>query len=239
MLFAAWGFFGGILSGVFFGGFGVLPFWPIPRGRRERYAIVAASAWARVVIQYVLFARVEIQGAIDLEDGEGAILLCNHRSWLDPLLLLGWTRSNGLSKKEILYIPVIGLFGWLAGAVYFDRRDREARARARDEVLLLVRNGHRIQVFPEGTRSRDGELRKKVYLTLARDAWDHGLPVVACAVMDTDRVLPVGTWTAHPFQKAILRIGPTLRPEDHASDADFAIACWGAVKTLVGELRAP
>ncbi len=237
MAFAAWGFVGGITSGVFFGGLGVLPFWPIPRGRRERYAIVAAAAWARTVVKYVLLARIEVQGSIDLEEGEGAILLSNHRSWLDPLLLMGWTRSNGLSKRAILFIPVIGLFGWLAGAVYFDRRDRNARAKARDEVLHLVRNGHRIQVFPEGTRSRDGELRSKVYLTLARDAYENGLPVVACAVMHTDRVLPVGTWTAHPFQHAILKIGPTLRPADYEEESDFAIASWRAVKALVAELR--
>ncbi|MCB9678398.1 MAG: 1-acyl-sn-glycerol-3-phosphate acyltransferase [Alphaproteobacteria bacterium] len=237
MAFAAWGLFGGVLAGAFFG-LGVVPFWPIPRGRRERYTMTPAAAWARFVTKYVLFARVHTQGELQLADGEGAMLLCNHRSWLDPLLLMGWTRSNGLSKREILFIPVIGLMGWLCGAVYFDRREKDARARARDEVLFLVRNGHRIQVFPEGTRSRDGKLRSKVFLTLVRDAWDAGLPVVPCAVMHTDRSLPVGTFTAHPFADVYLEVGETMHPADHESDEAFAIEAWRRVKALVAHLEA-
>ncbi|MEZ4323172.1 MAG: lysophospholipid acyltransferase family protein [Myxococcota bacterium] len=238
MLFAGWGILMGVLTGLVYGGLGVLPFLPIPRGRRERYTMVAAAAWARLVVRGVLMARVHVDGEPGLAEGEGAILVCNHRSWVDPLLLMGWVQSNGLSKRAILFFPVIGLFGWLAGAVYFDRRDRNARARARDEVLFLVKNGHRIQVFPEGTRSRDGQIKSKVFLTLVRDAYEAGLPVVPCAVMHTDRTLPVGTFTAHPFQDVYLHVGPAMRPADFESDAAFAIEAWKRVKDRVRQLEA-
>jgi len=235
MAFAAWGFFGGILSGLVFGCIGVLPFWVLPRGRRERYTMVAARAWARFVVRWVLFARVHVQGDLSLTPGEGALLVCNHRSWLDPLMLIGWTGSNGLSKKAIFFVPVIGLFGWLAGAVYFDRRSRADRARAREEVIFLAKRGHRIQIFPEATRSRDGKLRTRVFLAMVRDAYRAGIPVVPCAVEHTERTLPPETGTAHPFKDVYLYLGEVMRTEEFESEQDYAIESWRRVKALLGE----
>ena len=211
----------------------MLPFAVLPRGRRERYSILGAQAWARFVVRVVLLARPRVIGEIQLPPGQGALLLANHRSWLDPLLLIAYGRSNGLSKREILYIPIIGVMGHLAGAVFFDRRSKEQRAWARQEVARLVRGGHRLQVFPEGTRSKDGTLRKRVFLTLPRDAWSDGIPVVPCAVIHTERVLPVGRPAAYPFQEVTVVFGPTLWPKEHTSEEDFAIASWQAVKDLL------
>lgn len=231
-LYAAWALSAAIAVGFVVGTTTVLPFLPVPRGRRERYTIVGASWWARFVVQLVLWTRVRVIGGAHLTPGSGALLICNHRSWLDPLLLLGWTRSNGLSKRSILYLPVIGLYAHLAGAVFFDREDRAARAWARGEVRRLVRAGHRIQVFPEGTRSRDGRLRSKVFLRLVRDAWNDGIPVVPCAVERTEQVLPPGRFAAWPGE-VTLAIGAAMEPSEFDSEEAFAIEAWRRVKELV------
>lgn len=215
----------------------VLPFLPIRRGRRERWTILGAQLWARMIVRGVLACGVRTRGEIAVTEGRGALLVCNHRSWLDPLLLMGWTRSNGLSKQSILFIPVIGVYAWLAGAVFFDRGDRGARARARREVRDLVLSGHRLQVFPEGTRSRDGKLRTRVFLTLVRDAWNDGVPVVPCAVAGTERVLPPTAFAAHLFQSVDLAIGETIYPTDHPDEESFAIAVWARVKAMTRELH--
>ncbi len=207
----------------------VLPFTFLPRGRRERYTMPGAVRWAGLVVHQVLKVRVRRQGAADLREDEGALVLSNHRSWLDPLLLMHHLRSNGLSKKLIFWIPFVGLMGWLCGAVFFDRRDRHERARARQEVLRLVRAGHRIQVFPEGTRTREGRVGQRVYLNLAMDCWKEGIPVVCCAVWRTESVLPVGAFRAFPGQEVDLVVGPTLRPADYPDARSFADACWSAV----------
>ncbi|MCA9569056.1 MAG: 1-acyl-sn-glycerol-3-phosphate acyltransferase, partial [Myxococcales bacterium] len=232
-LFALWSCFWAVVLGLVVGCTMVLPFAVLPRGRRERYTIRGAAVWAWLCIRGVLLCRPRITGTIDLPPGQGAILVCNHRSWLDPMLLIAYGLSNGLSKREILYIPVIGLFGHLSGAVFFDRRDRGHRAWARKEVLKLVKGGHRLQVFPEGTRSKDGNLRRKVFLTLPRDAWNDGIPVVPCAVSHTEDVLPVGRFAAYPGKEVGVVFGATLWPKDFASEEDFAVACWKAVKDLL------
>lgn len=216
----------------------VLPFVVVPRGRRERYTMTPAVWYAAIVLEGLLLVRARVEGRVDLAPGEGALLICNHRSWLDPLLLMRHTRSNGLSKGPIFWIPFVGQYAWLAGAVFFDRANLKDRERARREVLELVRSGHRIQVFPEGTRTRDGELARRVYLTLPTDCWKEGRPVVCCAVYGTERVLPPGRFQAWPRQEVRLVVGRTLRPHDHADARAFASACWAEVQALVARLRA-
>lgn len=232
--FAVWSLIASISAAAVVGITMVLPFAPVPRGRRERYTMIGAEWWAWFVVHVILLTKVRIRQP--MPEVGGAILLCNHRSWLDPLMLMAWGRSNGLSKREILYIPAVGFFGWLAGGVFFDRRSPSGRSRARDDVMLLVRNGHRIQVFPEGTRTKDGRLREKVYLTLARDAWEAGVPVVPCAVAHTERVLPVGKLAAYPLQPVDLIFGEVMRPADHASGDAFAEQAWERVRALVASL---
>lgn len=219
------------------GAVGVLPFSILPRGRRERYTLTVASWWADIVVHNLLFVRDEVTGQL-AEPHAGALVLCNHRSWLDPLLLLARTRSNGLSKAEIFWIPIVGQLGWLTGAVFFDRRSQTARARARREVLAQVRAGQRIHVFPEGTRTRTGEIGERVYLAIPTDCYKAGLPVVCCAVWGTERVLPATEWALWPGQPVRLHIGPTLHPRDYPDARAFAAACWREVVREVEALRA-
>lgn len=232
--FGLWALAASILSGLVIGTSGVLPFVVLKRGSRERYTMFAGQLWASIVVWSILFARVRVSGRWTLPSRQGALIFCNHRSWLDPVLLMATTRSNGLSKREIASIPVLGLYGHLAGAVFFDRRSAEDRQRARREVMKLVAGGHRIQVFPEGTRSL--ELRKKVYLTTAYDAYSHGVPVVPCAVWGTERTLPRRP-EAWPLQPVRLDIGEPLWPRDFPDAGTFARACWAEVVRRVEDLR--
>lgn len=216
----------------------VLPLAVLRRGRRERLAMIPSVWFVKLIVDGLLWVDDRVDGTIDLAPNEGALILSNHRSWLDPVLLMLHTRSNGLSKGIIFFLPFIGLYAWLAGAVFFDRSDKHDRARARREVVDLVRSGHRLQVFPEGTRTRTGALGTRVYLNLPTDCWRAGLPVVCCAVWGTERVLPPGVFGAYPFQTVRLKIGRTLRPADYPDGRRFGQACWDEVKSLVAALEA-
>jgi 1-acyl-sn-glycerol-3-phosphate acyltransferase len=237
LLVAVMGMFLSVLAAFVIGGVTILPFVVVPRGRRERYTMPGAVWWASLVLHAILFARPRVTGQAEIAEG-GALFLCNHRSWLDPLLLMAYTRSQGLSKREILYIPFVGMYGWLTGAVFFDRSSPAQRSRAREETMQLVRGGHRIHVFPEGTRSRSAELGPKVYLTLVRDCFDAGVPVVPCAVWATDHTLPPGRIAAIPCQACRLDIGAARHPRDFPDAEAFAVACWADVSDRVGALRA-
>lgn len=214
----------------------MLPFAALARGRRERFTLPIGMATAWVIARCILLTRVRVEGASDLSPGQGALIVSNHRSWLDPLLLMAWTRSNGLAKHDIRRLPVIGYIAWLSGAVFIDRSDPASRAAGRADVLRQIRRGVRIQLFPEGTRSRDGQLKERVHLALIEDCAAAGIPVVPCAVYNTERSLPTGRIQAVPLQRVSLHIGAAMRCADGEDPAQFALRVWDAVARQVQQM---
>jgi 1-acyl-sn-glycerol-3-phosphate acyltransferase len=237
ILFGVWATIGALGSALIIGTIGVLPFAPLPRGRRERITIKGAQVWARVFMKGVLFSSVERTGAVDLPDEQGALVVCNHRSWMDPPLLISELRSNGLSKHVIFWIPFVGVFGYLTGAVFFNRKKHEDRARARHDVLHLLRSGCRIQLFPEGTRSKNGDLAEKVHMTLVKDCFGEGIPVIPCAVNGTEEVLPPGRFAARPGKTVQLAVADAMWPKDYPNADAFASAVWTAVRQRFDSIR--
>lgn len=227
-----------VVAAVVSGTLIALPFAPLRRGRRERFTVWAAIVWSRVVMHGLLGVRVRVSGQGALPSDRGALVVANHRSWLDPLLLIAELKAVGLSKSEIFWLPAIGQYAWLCGAVFVNRKSRKGRQAAREEVMKLIRGGARVGLFPEGTRSRDGEIRDRVFLTLPRDCWEEGVAVLPCAVYGTERTLPT-TWSvAVPFQSCRLDIGEVFDPADYGSADEFADAVWDDVRTRFERLRA-
>jgi 1-acyl-sn-glycerol-3-phosphate acyltransferase len=214
-----------------------LPFALVPRGRRERYTAPVAQVYARLVVYVLLLVRVRLTGRVKLAPRQGALFICNHRSWLDAMLLPAHTRTNGLSKREVLWMPFLGFYAWLAGTVFFDRSSHQARLRARQQCIAQLRCGNRMFVFPEGTRSRSGELAERVHLRLVQDCYEQGIVVVPCAVYGTERVLPVGHFQAYPLQRAWLDIGDPVPIADHPDGLTYARAAWQEVVKRVERLR--
>ena len=215
-----------------------VPFIPLRRGKRERFSVWCAVVWSHVVVRGFLLARPTVTGRGTLPSDRGALVVGNHRSWIDPLLMAGYLRAMGLSKKEIFYLPFIGLFAYLAGAVFVDRKSPERRKRARQEVMDLVRSGARVALFPEGTRTRDGELKDKVYLTLVRDCWEAEVLVLPVGFWGTERTLPATQAMAVPFQSCRMDIGAVMDPRGYESADAFAEAVWEDVRQRVARLRA-
>ena len=52
----------------------------------------------------VLLAKVEFHGEAVLGASDGALVIANHRSWMDPLILLGDFKAMAVSKAEIFYL---------------------------------------------------------------------------------------------------------------------------------------
>jgi 1-acyl-sn-glycerol-3-phosphate acyltransferase len=125
------------------------------------------------------------------------ILVSNHISLLDPLIIgstagqMAGRLVHFMAKEELRHWPVIGWLATQAG-VYFVRRGEADRAAQRLSLDLLAR-GEPIAVFPEGTRSRDGNLgepRNGAALLAMRT----GLPLLPVSITGSNRLFPRGAW---------------------------------------------
>jgi 1-acyl-sn-glycerol-3-phosphate acyltransferase len=210
----------------------ILPLGLLRRGEREQWASPVARAFGWLCIHLVLFARPEVIGSNHLPTRRGYLVVCNHRSWLDVLLLVWATDSIGISKREIGWIPCLGLGGKIAGAIFFDRRDRDARANVVAEALSMMSRNANIHLFPEGTRTRSGALAEKVHLRLIAETWKHNIPVVPACVWETENTLPSGRWLVFGGRKAGLEIATPPNPRDFSDGQSYAQAVWDCVRAM-------
>jgi len=106
----------------------------------------------------------------------GALIVANHVSWLDVLVLFAHTPASLLAKHEVADWPVIGWLARAVGTVFVDRsRPRELPATV-GAVAGALRAGRSVAVFPEGTTwcgRTGGRFRPAVF----QAAIDAGAPV--------------------------------------------------------------
>jgi 1-acyl-sn-glycerol-3-phosphate acyltransferase len=181
---------------------------------------------ARVCINVGLLlagVRLKVSGLENLGDARNTMLMANHLSLLDPPVLLKAIPVDFkvLVKKELFKVPFLGTAMLRAGLIPVDRTNRE---RARDSIARAVeslRAGNTFLAFPEGTRSRTGELGefKKGVFVAALEAGSRILPVV---VGGTGDLLPRGRFSLRPGTVTV-ELLPAV-PAEGAADRDHLAA---------------
>lgn len=104
--------------------------------------------------------KVTVEGAEHIPKDQPVVFVSNHQSWFDIISLAanlpGYPRF--VYKKEMAKIPILGEALKRAGHILIDRQNRQKAFEAYEEAARVIREGMSAVVFPEGTRSRTGEL---------------------------------------------------------------------------------
>lgn len=151
---------------------------------------VLAPVWARRVARGIGM-KVRIFGTEHIDRRGPQVFMCNHQSHTDVIALLAAMpiRLGFLAKAELREVPLFGRAMDAGGHVFVDRRDPESAHAAIGRAAVDVAEGRNIVVFPEGTRSAAGTVKrfKKGGFHLAQQA---GVPIVPIGIRGTARVLP-------------------------------------------------
>jgi len=162
--------------------------------------------------------RPTVEGIRHVPRRGGALLACNHTSYLDWLLLplvVRFRRISFLAKLE--YFTRGGVRGraqayffTATGQVPVDRTGAGAAAGALLTASRLLSEGRLVGVFPEGTRTRDGRINRG-RTGVARMAAASGAPVVPCATVGVFEVCPPGARLPRPRRIGV-RFGERMPP---------------------------
>lgn len=123
-----------------------------------------------------------------------SVIICNHLSYLDPLLLISlYPRQRTIVKPRFFMMPIFGQLVAKSGYLPGEGAGRFSRLMVRqmDSMPEYLRAGGNLFVFPEGTRSRDekaGTMQKGA-IKIARLI---GAPVYLLHVQNTDKLFPPG-----------------------------------------------
>jgi 1-acyl-sn-glycerol-3-phosphate acyltransferase len=134
--------------------------------------------WAQRMLR-VLGVRAQIRPAPSVPGG--ALLVCNHVSWLDVYLIYAAQRVHFVSKSEVRAWPVAGWLAHKTGTLFLERGRRADTARVNAEMRALMQSGAWVAVFPEGTTS-DGRGLRRFLPSLLQPAVELNCPIVPAAL---------------------------------------------------------
>jgi len=182
--------------------------------------------------------RVVTEGLERLADPRHTVVMSNHVSHLDaPVLFQVFgVDFKAVAKREVFATPFFGAVLRMAGFIEVDRGgDRAQARRAMDRTAQSLREGACFLVFPEGTRSRTGELGefKKGAFVAAMESGSRILPV---ALTGTRELMPKGRFAIRPGTVRVRVLDPVdTGSYSYADDRDGLIA---EVKGRVAEALA-
>ena len=123
-----------------------------------------------------------VEGLENVDRRERYVIVLNHQAMVDIGALYHVPLNfRWVSKREVYKVPFFGQFLFLHGDICIDRgRAAEAMEQLLREGRMWIARGASVAVFPEGTRSKDGEIHrfKAGAFTLAKEAGADILPVV-------------------------------------------------------------
>jgi len=125
---------------------------------------------------------------------KAAMFVANHRSWMDiPFLgaAIGWRNYKMVAKKELLKVPILGAAIDIAGHVSVGRGDRKSQIQTLKSGINWMKKGVNLVTFPEGTRSKTGNLLpfKNGAFKMAYKA---GCPIVPVSIVGAAQCMPLG-----------------------------------------------
>lgn len=157
-------------------------------GQRPFERVMASLQRSLVAIYGIAGTRVNVERSPEVKPGTGYLIISNHQSMFDIAMIGGLLFTNYpkyVAKQELgKWIPSISLNLKHGGNALIDRNDRRQSLRAIRQMAETAQDrGVSVVIFPEGTRSRDGELgefKRAGAVTLIKAAPD--LPIVPTAI---------------------------------------------------------
>ena len=182
---------------------------------KKRFVVHKLSKWLTdSFFGFGLVMKRKVEGLENLDPKGTYVMVLNHNSMVDILsiynlpLVFKW-----VSKREVYRIPIVGRLLLAHGDIVINRAStKEAMQLVHTRGKQWLAKGASVAIFPEGTRSKDGEIHnfKAGAFILAKDA---EVPILPIVLDGTDRVFRKGffmNWS----NRITIKILPPISKED-------------------------
>ncbi len=165
----------------------------LPRKLAWRAVPALVRGWGRVML-FICRCRLNISAEAQavLDSRAGRVLCLNHSSTLDLFVGAAIMPEAGVTvaKREIIWMPLIGIGLWALGTVFVDRSNpAQAYASLATAARRIGRERLQVLIAPEGTRSLDGTLGR-FKLGAFHLASQADIPIVPLVLHDCARLWP-------------------------------------------------
>jgi 1-acyl-sn-glycerol-3-phosphate acyltransferase len=186
-----------------------------PFNRQGKHVQRITLLWTKMILT-VGGVVLNVKSLSRIDPKRQYVFMVNHQSNIDiPVLIqcLPAFRLRWIAKKELLWVPFFGWAMWAAKHITVDRSDRFHALGTFKKVKERMKDGVSLVVFPEGTRSSEGNLLpfKRGGFLLALET---GTPIVPVTINGSGALLPKGDWRLRGGQIEIT-VGPAVSVENH------------------------
>ena len=182
---------------------------------KKRVVVHKISKWLTdIVFIFAPGMRRDVIGMENIDPKQAYVVVLNHQSMVDILsiynlpLVFKW-----VSKKEVYRIPLVGRLLLMHGDIVINRASaKEAMQLVHSKGKEWLKKGASVSIFPEGTRSKDGEIHnfKAGAFILAKDA---GVPILPIVLDGTSTLVRKG-WMINWRNKITIKVLSPISAEE-------------------------
>lgn len=177
-----------------------------------------------------------IKGADAEKVSKPTIVIANHQSFLDlPLFyMLPWS-MKWVAKKSLFKIPILGWIIFMTRQIAIERYSLKS-VKKLDYLVQPIQNGIPGMIFPEGTRTEDGNLKsfKSGAFLMAKRYNFNLLPIVHNGGYEA---MPAGSWKIRPRQTFRISVLDPIKPENFESTEEIKKTAYQKIEAELERLK--
>lgn len=192
-----------------------------PFDHKRKLAHTLGFWWSDCLVKVNPYWSVRISGLKNIEDNKAYVIVANHQSMADIVMLYKTHAQFKWVAKDILFkVPV---FGWCMSGMKYIRLSRDELGSIKDayvEADKWLKKGISVLFFPEGTRSLTGQINPFKNGAFKLAIKEH-VPVLPIFISGTRDIIPKGSWIFKEKADCRLEVFPAIdtsgyQPEDFA-----------------------
>lgn len=181
--------------------------------RKRRFAHRLATLWGTLLLGANPFWRLRVAGKRRIRHDKSYVLVSNHSSLSDIVCLFSLGHQfKWLAKKSLFRIPFLGWAMKVIGYISLERGQYGSIRKSYGEALDCLQKNISVLIFPEGTRSRTGEMGH-FKSGAFRLAIESGRPIVPIVLAGTEKIISKGKTGFGRAGAAYLSILPPLETQ--------------------------
>lgn len=192
-----------------------------PFDKKKKITHAQCFWWADSLIRLNPYWHIEVEGLENIDAGQTYVVIANHQSMADIVVLYKtMMQFKWVAKESLFRVPFIGWCLGLIRHIRLRRGDYSSIKRVWREAGIWLNKGMSVLFFPEGTRSGTEEMND-FQNGAFKLAIKEKKPVLPICIAGTHRAMPKGGWVFNTRVSAKVTVLPAVKTEE-LSPVDFA-----------------
>jgi len=180
--------------------------------------------WASLYLWLQPLWKVTWEGKEHIKKGQAYVIVSNHQALLDILIIYTlFKHFKWVAKNSLLRLPFLGWNMALNGYIIVKRTDTKSQIKMMKHSERTLKSGSSIMIFPEGTRSTDGQVgRFKRGAFILSEIAD--VPVIPIALFNMDKAVKKNSLWLNKATDMKAKVFPPVYPKDFKNTKEMSAA---------------